>query len=307
MTVPVAALAVSPLAERGGLKARERRVGWLFLAPALAAFVLVIALPFVRALGLAFTRNDLQTPVPRFIGLANFEALARMPEIAQSFAVTAVYVLLVTVFTLVLGLAWALILNQSFRGRTLLRAASLIPWVLPSTVTAFVWGWIFNSRYGVLNAALVEAGLIPFPTAWLSTSGGAMAAIVITKVWFSIPLFMSFFLAGLQGLDRDQMDAARVDGATNWALLRDHILPHLRPVLLVVVVLGVIGNLQHFDTIFALTGGGPVRATAVLSIDVYRRAFDQWDIGMASALGLLWVATIMPAAYFYLRHLLKGV
>jgi len=299
--------AVSPLAERGGLKARERRVGWLFLVPALVAFVLVIALPFVRALALAFTRNDLQTPVPRFVGLDNFVALARMPEIAQSFAVTAAYVVLVTAFTLLLGLAWALILNQPFRGQTLLRAASLIPWVLPSTVTAFIWGWIFNSRYGVLNAALVEMGVIPLPTAWLSTSFGAMAAIVVTKVWFSIPLFMSFFLAGLQSLDREQMDAARVDGAGNWALLRDHILPHLRPVLLVVVVLGVIGNLQHFDTIYALTGGGPVRATAVLSIEVYRRAFDQWDIGMASALGLLWVTTIMPAAYFYLRHLLKGV
>ena len=133
-----------------------------------------------------------------------------------------------------------------------------------------------------------------------------MTAIVMTKIWFSIPLFMSFFLAGLQSLDKEQIDAARVDGASNVALLRDHILPHLRPVLLVVVVLGVIGNLQQFDTIFALTGGGPVSATSVLSIQVYRLAFDQWDIGMASALGLLWVATILPAAYFYLRHLLKG-
>ena len=97
-----------------------------------------------------------------------------------------------------------------------------------------------------------------------------------------------------------------MDGAGNRAVLFDHILPHLRPVLLVVIVLGVIGNLQHFDTIFALTGGGPVRATTVLSIEVYRRAFDQWDIGMASAVGLLWVATILPAATFYLRHLLKG-
>ena len=306
-TIAAPPLAVSALAERGGLQARERRVGWLFLAPALIAFSLVIALPFMRALALAFTRNDLQTPVPRFIGLGNFLALAQTPEIAQSFVVTAVYVLLVTACTLVLGLAWALILNQPFRGQTVLRAASLIPWVLPSTVTAFIWGWIFNSRYGVLNAVLVDAGMIPFPTAWLSTSGGAVVAIVVTKVWFSIPLFMSFFLAGLQSLDREQMDAARVDGAGNWALLRDHVLPHLRPVLLVVVVLGVIGNLQHFDTIFALTGGGPVRATSVLAIEVYKRAFDQWDIGMASALGLLWVATIMPAAYFYLRHLLKGV
>ena len=297
---------LSPHARRGGLKAHERRVGRLFLLPALAAFTLVILLPFLRALGIAFTRSDLQTPEPVFIGLANFRTILATPEILGAFVTTAVYVTLATAGTVVLGLAWALILNQSFRGRAVLRAVTLIPWVLPSTVTAFVWGWIFNSRYGVLNAALVSVGAIPYPTAWLSTSGGAMTAIVITKIWFSIPLFMSFFLAGLQSLDREQIDAARVDGAGNYALLRDHILPHLRPVLLVVVVLGVIGNLQHFDTIFALTGGGPVRATSVLSIEVYRRAFDQWDLGMASALGLLWVATILPAAYFYLRHLLKG-
>jgi len=261
----------------------------------------------VRALGYAFTRYDLQTPSPVFVGLDNFRTILSSPEVLGSFATTAIYVVLATTFTVLLGLAWAILLNQTFRGRTALRAMSLLPWVLPSTVCAFVWGWIFNSRYGVLNAALLEFGLIPFPTAWLSTSAGAMTAIVITKVWLSIPLYMSFFLAGLQGLDREQVDAARVDGAGNWPILRDHVLPHLKPVLLVVVVLGIIGNLQQFDTIYALTGGGPVRATTVLSIEVYRRAFDQWDVGMASAIGLLWVVTILPAAYVYLRHLLKGV
>lgn len=297
---------VSPLAQRGGLMARERRVGWLFLAPALTAFAVVILYPFLRALSLAFTRFDLQTPDPIFIGFGNFRAILASPEILAAFVTTAIYVVCATLGSVVLGLAWALILNQPFRGRTALRALSLIPWVLPSTVTAFIWGWIFNSRFGILNAVLVGVGAIPHPTAWLSTPSGAMTAIVITKVWFSIPLFMSFFLAGLQSLDKEQIEAARVDGAGNRAILFDHILPHLRPVLLVVIVLGVIGNLQHFDTIFALTGGGPVRATAGLSIEVYRRAFDQWDIGMASAVGLLWVATILPAAYFYLRHLLKG-
>jgi multiple sugar transport system permease protein len=298
---------VSALARRGGLKAGERRIGWLFLLPAVAAFVLVIAVPFLRALGYAFTRYDLQTPEPVFIGLGNFRALAASPEVLGSFVTTLVYVVLATGFTVILGLAWAIVLNQTFRGRAALRAMSLLPWVLPSTVCAFVWGWIFNSRFGLLNAVLLDFGLIPFPTAWLSTTSGAMSAIVVTKVWLSIPLYMSFFLAGLQGLDREQIDAARVDGATNFPILRDHVLPHLRPVLLVVVVLGVIGNLQQFDTIFALTGGGPVRATTVLSIEVYRRAFDQWDVGMAAAIGLLWVATILPAAYLYLRHLLKGV
>ncbi len=301
------ALRVSGDARRGGLKAGERRIGWLFLIPALAAFTLVIAFPLVRALAYAFTRYDLQTPSPVFIGLDNFRTILCSPEVLGSFATTAIYVVFATAFTVLLGLAWAILLNQTFRGRTALRALSLLPWVLPSTVCAFVWGWIFNSRYGMLNAALLEFGLIPFPTAWLSTSAGAMTAIVITKVWLSIPLYMSFFLAGLQGLDREQVDAARVDGAGNWPILRDHVLPHLKPVLLVVVVLGIIGNLQQFDTIYALTGGGPVRATTVLSIEVYRRAFDQWDVGMASAIGLLWVVTILPAAYVYLRHLLKGV
>ena len=108
-------------------------------------------------------------------------------------------------------------------------------------------------------------------------------------------------------MDKEQLEAARVDGAGNWVLLRDHILPHLRPVFSVVVVLGMIGNLQHFDTIYALTGGGPVRATTVLSVEVYRRAFEQLgSSGIASAIGVLWVATILPPAYFYLRQLLRG-
>jgi multiple sugar transport system permease protein len=152
----------------------------------------------------------------------------------------------------------------------------------------------------------MELCLIEFPVAWLSTSAGAMSAVVITKVWLSVPLFMSFFLAGLASMDREQLEAARVDGAGNFRVIKDHILPHLRPVLLVTVVLGMIGNLQHFDTIWALTGGGPVRATSVLSVEVYRRAFEQWDLGMAATLGVLWLFTIMPPAYFYLRQLMKG-
>ncbi len=188
-----------------------------------------------------------------------------------------------------LGLGWALLMHQPFPGRGALRAMSLLPWVLPSTVCAFVWGWIFNSRFGVLNAVLMSLGVIEFPQAWLSTPASAMTAVVITKVWLSVPLYMAFFLAGLQTLDKEQLEAARVDGAGNWVLLRDHVMPHLKPVFSVVVVLGMIGNLQHFDTIYALTGGGPVRATTVLSIEVYRRAFEQLGhrprLGRRRALG----------------------
>lgn len=297
---------ISPAANRRGLKAGQSRVGLLMLLPAALAFAAIILYPFLQALGLSLFQYTVEMMSPRWNGLGNFSKLLSDPAVWGSFATTAIYVTLTTAGTLVLGLGWALLMNQPFKGRAVLRSMSLLPWVLPSTVSAFIWGWIFNSRYGVLNALLLQMGVIDYPQAWLSTPYGAMMAIVLTKVWLSIPLFMAFFLAGLQNLDREQIDAARVDGAGNWPILRDHILPHLRPVLIIVVVLGVIGNLQQFDTIYALTGGGPVRATAVLSVEVYRRAFEQWDIGIASAIGVLWVATLLPPAFFYLRMLVKG-
>lgn len=297
---------ISPLARRGGLKAAERRMGIMLLLPALAAFCIVVLMPFLEALSLSFYRFTIEMNAPRWTGLDNYERVLNDPAILSSFLTTLIFVGLATAFSIILGLAWAIILNEPFRGRDTLRGLSLLPWIMPATVAAFLWGWIFNSRYGLLNAAALEMNMVEFPVAWLSTSAGAMAAVVITKVWLSIPLFMAFFLAGLASMDREQIEAARCDGAGNFHVLKDHILPHLRPVLLVTVVLGMIGNLQHFDTIWALTGGGPVRATTVLSVEVYRRAFEQWDIGMATTVGVLWVFTIMPPAYFYLRQLMKG-
>jgi multiple sugar transport system permease protein len=304
--IDLAAYPESPLAERRGLKAGQARVGLLLLAPAAIAFAAVILYPFLQALGLSLFEYTAEMLEPKFIGLANFAAIAGDADVWAAFGATAIYVTGATLGTMVLGLGWALIMNQPFRGRGVLRSLTLLPWVLPSTVSAFIWGWIFNARYGVLNALLLELHLIRFPVAWLSTPQGAMLAVILTKIWLSIPLFMAFFLAGLQNVDKEQIDAARVDGAGNWPILRDHLLPHLRPVLAIVVVLGIIGNLQSFDTIFAMTAGGPVRATTVLSIEVYKVAFEQWDIGFASAIGVLWVATLLPPAYFYLRMLVKG-
>lgn len=296
----------SPHARRGGLKAGEARFGVLLLLPALLAFGLIVLSPFLQALALSFYKYTISTPEPVFVGLRNYGKLLSDPTVRGSFVTTAIYVFFTTFLSLTLGLAWAIILNEPFRGRTAIRGLSLIPWIMPATVSAFIYGWIFNARYGLLNAMASELGLIDYPVAWLADPTGAMVAIIMTKVWLSIPLFMSFFLAGLQSMDREQIEAARVDGAGNYHVLKDHILPHLRPVLLVVVVLGMIGNLQQFDSIYALTGGGPVRATSVLSVEVYRRAFEQWDIGMAATVGVLWVATILPPAYFYLRQLMKG-
>jgi multiple sugar transport system permease protein len=116
---------------------------------------------------------------------------------------------------------------------------------------------------------------------------------------------MAFFLAGLQGVSQDQVDAARVDGCENWGVMRHVVLPHLAPTMIVVTILGAMGNLQAFDVIYALTQGGPIKATTMLSVEVYKQAFQNWDVGTACAVGVLWFFTIAVPTVFYLRILFR--
>ena len=289
----------------GGLKAQERRTGFLLLAPALLAFVAVILFPFLQSLRLSLYKYTIDMERPAFVGLANFTKLLADPGTATVWLNTLVFVVTTTALTFVLGLAWALMLNQPFKGRVFVRAASLLPWVLPTTVTAFLAAWIFNGQYGVLNAMLMQIGLIREPITWLAEERGAMAAVILTKAWLSVPLFMAFFLAGLQGVSQDQVDAARVDGCENLGVLLYVVLPHLAPTMIIVTILGAMGNLQAFDVIYALTQGGPIKATTMLSVEVYKQAFQNWDMGTACAVGVLWFITIAIPTTFYLRILFK--
>ena len=287
------------------LKHGDRKFAYLILVPALTAFMVMVFYPFVDAMSMSLYQYTIFDTEPIFIGLDNFVTILTDPYVLGSWVTTAIFVVLTTALTMVLGLCWALLMYQDFRGRAVFRTMTLLPWILPSTVSAFIWAWMLNGKYGVANVLLASVGIIDENIQFLSNDAGAMAAIVMTRAWISIPLFMSFFLAGLQGMDYQQIEAARIDGAGNFLVVRKLILPHLRPVFLVTGALGMIGNLQQFDIIFALTGGGPVRATSVLSIEVFRQAFQNWDLGMASAIGVLWVFTLMPLVVFYLRSLFK--
>jgi multiple sugar transport system permease protein len=289
----------------GSLKAQERRTGFLLLTPALLAFALVILLPFVQSLRLSLYKYTIDMERAAFVGLDNFRRLLSDPGMATVWLNTLVFVVATTALTFALGLVWALMLNQQFKGRALVRALSLLPWVLPATVTAFLAAWIFNGQYGVLNALLIQAGLLDQPVTWLAEERGAMAAVIVTKAWLSVPLFMAFFLAGLQGVSQDQIDAARVDGCLNAGVLRHVVLPHLAPTMIIVTILGAMGNLQAFDVVYALTQGGPVKATTMLSVEVYKQAFQNWDMGTACAVGVIWFVTIAVPTVFYLRILFK--
>ncbi|WP_376094495.1 carbohydrate ABC transporter permease [Roseomonas sp. CCTCC AB2023176] len=291
----------------GGVARRQARFGLLLALPPMAVFGAMILYPFLDALRRAFYEDTLMSTEPIFIGFGNFAQLWEDGTILGTWVVTVVFVVLATAFTFLLGLAWAVVLNERFPARALVRSVSLLPWVLPSTVVAFLWAWMLNGQYGLLNAVLLSLGLLDQPVAWLATPGGAMAGVVLAKVWLSIPLFTAFLLAGLQSLPQEQIEAARIDGAANRHVLRHVAWPHLRPTIAVLVVLGALGNLQQFDVIYAMTGGGPVRATTVMSIEVQRQAFQSWNIGLAAAVGVVWFLTILGPAFLRLRTIMREV
>ena len=282
-----------------------RRFGFLLTIPALIAFCILILEPFLNSLWLALNEYNLASDRPRFVGLQNIIKLAGDPYFWQSWRTTVVFVIITTFTTTVLGTAYALLMNEPFRGRSVVRAASLLPWVLPSTVTAFLWVWMFHGQYGIINAGLLSIGIIDRPLFWLSDPAGAMLSVIVAKAWLATPIVMLFVLAALQTLPDEQVEAARIDGATDFAVIRYIVIPHISRTLGIVIVLQAMGNLQMFDVIYAMTSGGPVRATTVLSIEVYRRAFESWDLGLASAIGLFWFATIASVAIFYLRMLFR--
>jgi multiple sugar transport system permease protein len=286
-------------------EAAQRRFGFLVTVPAIIAFTVLILGPFLNSLWLAFHEYTLTTPAPIFVGLRNLQKLAADPYFWQAWLNTLVFVTIATLATTAMGTAYALLMNERIPGRSVIRAASLLPWVFPSTVTAFLWSWLFNGQYGIINAGLISLGITSGPVFWLSNDVGAMVSVIIAKTWLSTPVVMLFVLAALQSLPQDQVEAARIDGARDGEVIRFIVIPHIKRTLGIVLVLQAMANLQTFDIIYALTAGGPVRATTVLSIEVYRRAFENWDLGMASAIGIIWFASIALLAVFYLRMLLK--
>lgn len=284
---------------RGGLT--QRQLGFLLVLPALCLLSFVNLYPLINSLFLGFTNASLIRPGMRWVGLANYFTLFRSPHFYHVLGNTAVFVVGATLLPFMFGFILALFLNQKIRARGFLRGVCLLPWVLAPVIVSFLWMWIFNAHYGILNGILRQLGIIDKPIAWLAKPSTAMFPIIIAKTWQSFPWFMSMLLAGLQTVPKEQAEAARIDGAGDWVVLKHVIWPHMRLIIGTVILLGTIWNLQHFDIIWIMTEGGPCKATTTLSIEVYKRTFFLWDLGTAGALGSVWMAVVVVFVWSYLK------
>ncbi len=263
---------------------RERR--WL-LAPAAALLLLVVAIPIVRLVALSFCRTELSHGIAlRFAGLEPYARLWQDDRWWAALRNTAVFGLGSVTLEIVLGIAFALVLDRPFRGRRWARAVLLVPWALPTAVMALAWAWIFNDSFGVFNDLLSRLGLAPRPVAWLGQSATAMAAMVIADVWKTTPFVALIVLAGLQSIPTSVIDAARMDGASPWRTLWHIVLPLVRPALAVALAFRAIQALGAFDLPYVMTGGGPGGTTETLSLYAYRSLYRYLDFGYGAAIAV---------------------
>ena len=286
---------------RKGSGLSETRFAILLLVPALALFSLVILYPLVNSLYLGFLDKSLLSPESEFVGLRNIRELLS-GEFASILTNTLIFTAGATGLAFVIGFALALVLNAGIRGQGFLRGAFLFPWLIPGVVVSFLWLWIFNSNYGVLNGLLQATGLLEANVNWLSSSTFAMVAIIVAKTWHSFPWMMVMLLAGLQTVPRDLYEAAALDGAGRWQTLLHITVPQLRPVIFIVLILEIIWNFQQFEIIYVMTSGGPAGATTTFSIALYQAAFDAFDLGKAGAIGILWMAILSVIIFVYIRY-----
>ena len=298
-----AALALVRWAE--GLRARPRRLretltAWGFLAPATAHLAVFSFAPMLFALYLSVHRWSPIEPARPFVGLANFVAIAKDPLVWISLRNTVLYTLHVPV-AMALALAVALALNSGGHFVRLVRTAFFLPYVSSVVAVALVWQWLYHPDFGLLNYALKTVGLGPID--WLGNPKTALLAVMGISIWVQVGYQMVVFLAGLQGIPQDYLDAARVDGAGPWRRFWRITFPLLRPVTLFVLVTGLITSFQVFTFIYVLTDGGPLHATDVIVYRIYQTAWEFLQFGRASALALVLVVLLLGLTWAQFRLL----
>lgn len=283
---------------------RQKREGWLLLAPALIILSIVTVAPLVETVWLSFTDKEI-TSLPQevhFIGLENYSWALTDPDFIDSLWRTLYFTVASVGLETLIAVAVALFLDLEFRGRNLLRILIFLPWAVPTIVNAIMWRLIFHPEYGSFNAALMQIGIIDSYRSWLGDPDLAMNMIVLADVWKNYPLIAFVVLAALQTIPGELYDAARVDGATAWQRFRNVTLPGILAPLLVVVVLRTIESFRVFDIIYVMTRGGPADMTKTASFFVYKEYFAYLRAGSGASYAVIiaLISAMMIAAYFVL-------
>jgi ABC-type sugar transport system permease subunit len=288
---------------------REARLAWGLAAPAVVTILLVALFPLGWTFWESLHLHDLRMPwLGRpFIGAANYLEALRDSRFRQSLGHTLLFGAVTVTLELGLGCLLALAMNRAFRGRAVVRAAVLVPWAIPTVVSALLWRFMFEGRAGILNALLVDLRVVSEPPVWFIHPVLAWIPVVLADVWKTTPFVALLLLAGLQNIDGSVYEAARIDGASPWRQFRHITLPLLQPAILVALIFRTLDAFRVFDLIYVMTGGGPGTSTEPIALYSFNALLQNLRFGYGSALSMIVFAITFALALGYIRFLGAGL
>lgn len=281
---------------------KVKQSGALYVVPAFLMVALVMLYPLIYTLTMGFFESTIYTKSPVFCKLDQYMKLFSDEVFVRSIGNTLVWTVGSVFFQFMLGFGMAMLLHQAFvKGKTVLRILLMVPWVLPSIIGSAVWKWMYNADYGIINYILKTLGIIGENHTWLSSPKTAMGAIIIVNVWKMFPFVMLMIEAALQSVSKELKEAAVIDGANKLSIFRNVTWPAIAPQCYSVLLLMTVWTLNAFTFVYALTEGGPAHSTEVMAMYIYKRAFADYDFGLASAASTVLFILCMGVSLVYIR------
>ena len=279
----------------------ESRDAWIMMAPAIMMLLIIAVYPVLRTFWLSLHEMVLTDPGSGypFIGLENYMEILKDERALDSILFTLKFTVATVVLELIIGFAAALVMNKGFKGRGIVRAAILIPWAIPTSVSAMMWKFIYNDQYGLFNDVLYRLGIIDSYQAWLSTADGSFMALVITDVWKTAPYMALLILAGLQIIPEELYEAAKIDGANVFQRFRYVTIPNVKGTVLVALLFRTLDAFRVYDLVSVMTGGA--NQTESVSLYAYNNLMKFLDFGYGSALAVLVFVIVFIISLIYMR------
>lgn len=287
--------------QTSSLMKHESRDAWIMMAPAIIMLLIIAVYPVLRTFWLSLHEMVLTDPGSGypFIGLENYIEIFKDERALASILFTLKFTVATVVLELLIGFAAALVMNKAFRGRGLVRAAILVPWAIPTSVSAMMWKFIYNDQYGLFNDILYKLGIIDNYQAWLSTADGSFMALVITDVWKTAPYMALLILAGLQIIPEELYEAAKIDGANIFQRFRYVTIPNVKGTVLVALLFRTLDAFRVYDLVSVMTGGA--NQTESVSLYAYNNLMKFLDFGYGSAMAVLVFVIVFIISLIYMR------
>jgi ABC-type sugar transport system permease subunit len=301
MMIDTSLVAPPPAMSRAGRHWSRYRAGYLFVLPAFLLYAVFMIYPFVQSIYFTFIEWNGADPVKTWVGLDNYRELVRDDLFWKALRHNVTWVIIGTVSPMVIGMLLAMLLWTRPKGFTLFRTVFFMPQVLSSVVIALVWSWVYNPIFGLLNKSLDAVGLESVSRGWLGDPDFALYAVLGAAIWAEIGFVFVVFLAGLQNVSRDLLEAATLDGANIWQRFRNVTIPQMANVINVVTALLLIGGFAVFDIVVAMTpDGGVNNSTEVIATYAYSQAFTLNRVGYASTLSLVMTVITLVASVLFI-------